>query len=412
MRNREFSFGLTAAAVALAVLGTATRAGAQQEKVLHSFNFLDHGGDVIPSGLIFDAAGNLYGTAASGGSSNYCDGGCGTVFELVLQAGGGWKERVLHTFGKAGNGPIGSLIFDPAGNLYGTASLGGLYNAGTVYELMPTVEGEWAETVLHNFNPATDGEQPLAGLVFDGAGNLYGTTSGTVFELTPQADGSWKVKTLHTFDLARKDGFIPTGGLTLDAFGNLYGTTAFGGAYGSNNQGGIVFELTPTVSGSWTEKILHNFYGSYYDGNNVDGGVIFDSAGNLYGTAALGGAHNSGIVYELTPTAAGSWKEHILYAFQDSGGDARVPSAGVTFDAAGNLYGTTTQGGISDYGAVFELEPGSGGNWTETVLHKFSGPPDGQYPVAGIILDASGNLYSTTESGGAFRDGSVFEIKR
>src|SRR5258708_11866874 len=167
MRNREFLFGLTAAVVALAVLGTATRAGAQQEKVLHSFNFLDHGGDVIPSGLIFDAAGNLYGTAASGGSSNYCDGGCGTVFELVLQAGGGWKERVLHTFGKAGNGPIGSLIFDAPGNLYGTASLGGLYNAGTVYELTPTVEGEWAEPVLHNFNPATDGHQPLPCLVFD-----------------------------------------------------------------------------------------------------------------------------------------------------------------------------------------------------------------------------------------------------
>ncbi len=207
----------------------------------------------IPSaGLIFDAAGNLYGTTGLGGTD-----GVGTVFELT-RAGGGWTEQVLYNFGTDGAYPGGGLTFDSAGNLYGTTGEGGIHILGTVFELTPTVGGGWTETVLHNFGSGTDGAYPGAGVTFDAAGNLYGTTQ-------------------------------------------------YGGTYNSCSGGcGTVFELTPTAGGGWTEQVLLNFNGT--GGANPYAGLIFDGAGNLYGTTQFTYDNCSGFycgtVFELMPIYA------------------------------------------------------------------------------------------------------------
>ena len=213
------------------------------------------------------------------------------------------------------------------------------------------------ENVLYHFGD--NGIQPFGGVIFDAAGNLYGTTSqggaydsGTVFELTPTAGGGWMENVLYRFGDKIMDGKNPLAGLTFDAAGSLYGTTIFGGAYG----GGTVFALTPTAGGSWTEKVLHSFYYNGTDGIEPIGGVIFDAAGSLYGTTDGGGA-GGGIVFEFTPTAGGSWTEKVLHSFHYNGTDGIRPDAGLIFDAAGSLYGTTTQGGAYDRGTVFELTP-------------------------------------------------------
>ena len=277
-------------------------------------------------------------------------------------AGGAWTEKVLHNFnhnGTDGYWPIASPILDAAGNLYGTTFQGGAYDLGTVFELTPT-GGGWTETVLHTFSGYTDGGSPWAGLVFDTAGNLYGTTpyggdyyAGTVFELTPTAGGGWTKQVLHSFSPDCTDGYEPYAGLIFDTAGNLYGTTSAGGTYSCNgSQGGTVFELTPTEGGGWTETVLHSF--------------------------------------------------------NSNGTDGIIPYASLVFDTAGNLYGTTVSGGTYNYGTVFKLSPGEGG-WTETVLHTFNGT-DGAAPYAGLIRDAAGNLYGTTFLGGAYGGGTVFEL--
>jgi uncharacterized repeat protein (TIGR03803 family) len=420
MRRGKFSAGLIAAVVVvLAVFGTARRAAAQQEQVVYAFGAdYNRGGSLIPAGVISDSAGNLYGAAYYANTSQ-CEDGCGTIFELMPQPGGGWTEKVLHNFGKDGHYPYCNLVFDAAGNLYGTTSAGGSYDAGMVFELTPTASGEWTETVLHNFDPAngSDGAGPQAGVILDPSGNLYGTTygggtsgEGTVFEVIRQTDGSWANKTLHSFNSSRKDGAFPIAALTLDGSGVLYGTTWKDGAY--TDGGGIVFELTPNANGKWSERILRNFGGNYEDGNTLYSSVILDNAGNLYGTALIGGAYGEGVAFELTPTSNGSWTEKVLYAFGATSGDGQLPQGTLTFDAAGNLYGTTAQGGYHNYGTVYELTPSAAGNWTETVLHAFTGPPtDGEYPQANLIFGTGGYLYSTTESGGASYGGTVFAVK-
>ena len=329
-----------------------------------------------------------------------------------------WPEKVLFSFnGTDGSGPTADLIFDAAGNLYGTAG-GGEYGAGTVFELTPTAGGGWTETVLHNFGNGTDGAYPSGGLVFDAAGNLYGTTPdggtyscfggggcGTVFELTPAAGGSWTEQVLHNFN-GVTDGYQPVAGLIFDAAGNLYGTTAGGGP------GGTVFELTPTGDGNWTEEVLHTF-GIGTDGAVPTAALVFDAAGNLYGTTYHGGTNNScvytgcGTVFELT-YSGGTWWYQVLHNF-GSGSDGYWPQANLIVDAAGNLYSTTFQGGTHGEGTVFEVTPGSGGRWTEQVLHSFNGA-DGYWPWAGLIFDAAGNLYGTTNRGGAYEAGTIFEL--
>ena len=320
---------------------------------------------------------------------------------------------MLHSFnnnGTDGYNPYASVIFDTSGNLYSTTVYGGVGLGGAVFELTPKAGGGWTAKLLHSFN-TTDGANPYASLTFDSAGNLYGTThqggtyyEGVVFELTPGAGGIWTEKVLHNFG-SSGDGYYPFSGLVLDSAGNLYGTTPMGGLCVNC---GTVFELTLTAGGSWTESVLYSFSGT----DLPLGGLSFDASGNLYGTTEYGGAYGSGTVFELTPSAGGSWTETTLYDFKDNGTDGLNPYASVIFDTFGNLYSTTYEGGgAHSYGTVFELKASSGGNWTEKVLHSFNSSGGGTYPYAGLILDAAGNLYGTTYEGGAYGYGTVFEIK-
>ncbi|MGB8886055.1 MAG: choice-of-anchor tandem repeat GloVer-containing protein [Candidatus Korobacteraceae bacterium] len=386
--------------------------GGWTETILHSFNFNGTDGYYPYAGLISDAAGNLYSTTYYGGRYTV-----GTMFELSPNGSGGWTEKTPYSFdynGTDGAYPEAGLISDAAGNFYGTTSSGGIYDAGTVFELSPNGSGGYTHKLLYSFGNGTDGSYPYAGLVLDGSGNLYGTTSyggihyyyGTVFELSPNGSGGWTETLLHSFNYNGSDGAYPYAGLIRDGSGNLYGTTESGGIHGY----GTVFEFTPNGSGGWTETILHSFNYNTGDGNYPQAGLILDGAGNLYGTTESGGIHGYGTVFELSPHG-GSWTETVLRSFNDNGADAYEPEAGLTLDGTGNLYGTTPYGGIHDEGAVFELTPNGSGGWIETVLHSFNeNGVDGSYPYAGLIFDAAGNLYGTTSSGGIHYYGAVFEL--
>jgi uncharacterized repeat protein (TIGR03803 family) len=411
--------GLSSAFVILAatLLTPAPRAIAQHETVLYDFNPAIRDGVGPQSNLIFDASGNLYGTTYIGGvySCNGINFYCGTAFQLSPAKDGGWTEKVIHNFGNGADGAnsTAGMIFDASGNLYGTTAYGGSYGYGTVFELSPTAGGGWAEKVLHHFNyDGKDGFNPAAALVLDSSGNLYGTTlgggkfdGGTVFELIHKTDGSFTEKILHSFAFNGADGVNPFAALIADASGNLYGTTSGGGLYGW----GTVFELAPTAGGSWTERILHNFNYNGKDGAQPGSGLAFDGAGNLYG-AAGGGVYGFGAILELSPLPNGNWTEKILHNFNVKAGDGTNPAGAVTIDASGNLYGTTLSGGLYTYGTIYELTPTAGGNWTEKILHHFSGTlksgtldgTDGREPESALILDAAGNLYGTTYQGGAF----------
>ncbi len=327
---------------------TPAAGGGWTEKVLHSFN--NNGTDAAypAAGLIFDAAGNLYSTTAGGGAYRN-----GAVFELTPTAGGGWTEKVLYSFngnGTGGDAPYSGLVFDAVGNLYGTTYYGGTYSGGTVFELSPQAGGGWTEKVLHSFGNGTDASAPFSGLTFDTAGNLYGTSeiggadsAGTVYELSPQAGGGWTEKVLYSFANNGTDGTVPRAGVIFDAAGNLYGTAFAGGAY----KLGALFELTPAGGGTWTEKVLHSF-GNGTDGADPYAMLVFDTAGNLYGTTYQGGSYGGGTVFRFNAQG-----EVLLHSF--SGADGSEPFAGLIFDAAANLYGTTTSGGASNVGTVYEI---------------------------------------------------------
>jgi uncharacterized repeat protein (TIGR03803 family) len=299
-------------------------------------------------------------------------------------------------------------VFDSAGNLYGTTLDGGSSGYGTVFELTPSAGGTWTEAVLYSFTGGTgDGASPYAGLIFDSTGNLYGTTAlggayqcGTVFELAPSAGGTWTETILYSFTGGNDS--IPEDSLIFDGNGNLYGTTTgmlFGTACGGFNCGSV-FELSPGMDGTWTETVLHNFSSDGKDGISPVAGVIFDSAGNLYGTTIYGGAHNDGTVFQLAPSAGGGWTETILPIHPAS------PFGGLVLDHAGNLYGTGA--GLGSGGIAFELIRGSG-KWIGKILYTFT--YDGQ-PLASLIIDAAGNLYGTTgQLGGVHYEGSVFRLK-
>jgi uncharacterized repeat protein (TIGR03803 family) len=324
--------------------------------------------------------------------------------------------NILHLFTWAKN-PSGNLTFDAAGNLYGTTQNGGSRffceaGCGTVWKLARTPKGTFNVSILHIFT-FTDGWQPFAGMIFDAAGNLYGTTAGggatvteachdscgVVFKLAPNPDGTWTESVLHSF--TGTDGDLPDAGLIFDAAGNLYGTTFEGGA----DRSGVVFKLAPNPDGTWTESVLYSFTGGV-DGGYPAAGLTLDPAGNLYGTTFEGGADRSGVVFKLAPNPDGTWTESVLYSFT-GGADGAYPR-GLIFDAAGNLYGTTEYGGAYGDGVVFKLSPRSSG-WSETVLHSFLG--FGQQPFAPVIFDPAGNLYGTTQWGNG-NYGLVFEITR
>jgi uncharacterized repeat protein (TIGR03803 family) len=424
MRSKSLSNGLQAVFAMFIVTLFAASAPAAEKK-LHDFNGSD-GANPLYGSLIRDAAGNFYGTTSTDGDS-----GGGTVFELTPNGSGGWTEKKLHNFDNGyrstdGFYPRAGLIFDAAGNLYGTTYEGGDYGGGTVFELTPNGSGGWTEKKLHNFGNGTDGSGPQATLIWDAAGNLYGTTTyggsapcgpgcGTVFEMTPNGSGGWTEKKLHNFNpFNGSDGKFPTGGVIFDRAGNLYGTTTYGGTHQCNLDGcGMVFEVSPNGIGGWTERNLHNF-GNGTDGTNPYAGLIFDSAGNLYGTTSSGGDYGYGTVFEMTPREGGGWTEKKLHNF-GTGTDGAIPEASLIFDAAGNLYGVTDNGGDYTQGTVFEMTPNGSGGWTEKKLHNFGSGTDGEIPEGGLIFDGDGNLYGTTRLGGAhscgfFGCGTVFEV--
>jgi hypothetical protein len=358
---------------------------------------------------------------------------------ILANSAWGRVDKILYTFtgGADGNAPS-ALIFDGAGNLYGTTPGGGsgacqnlnYVGCGTVFELMHNADGTWTKKVLYEFMGSDDGAYPQAGLIFDGTGNLYGTTEGggayvnncaigsvllpglvpgcgLIFELMPNSDGTWTESVLYSF-ADNQDGAFPLCGLILDGAGNLYGTTVLGA--GVNGLGGVAFKLSPSTSG-WTESVLYNFP---YDSG--PGSLIFDSAGNLYGTNSGRGAYGYGNVFWLTPNPTGYWTRHVLHRFT-GGNDGASPATGLIFDSAGNLYGATSGGGAFWYGNVFRFTPNLKGGWSEHVLHQFTGGKQGGSPGAGLTLDATENLYGTTYNGGNLSNcsggcGVAFELTR
>jgi uncharacterized repeat protein (TIGR03803 family) len=411
MRTRKFELHLTLAMAGLiALLAFSTSAGAQTEKVIYHF-FTGSGGLEPNGGLIFDAAGNLYGTTRGGGgtcpdSSN----GCGVVFELS-PGSSSWTETVLHSFaGVYGEFPSSGVVFDGAGNLYGTTSYGGTYNAGTVFELSPTGTG-WKEAVLYSFSGASDGGIPFAGVVLDSTGNVYGTASsggtnsqGVLFQLVPGAS-SWTENVLLNFDYKAGTGWSP---LAIDARGNLYGTASNGQA-DHNDHHGTVYELSPS-SGGWTLNILYAFQHAYPTGKEPVNGVAIDGLGNLYGmTAGVVVQSAAGVIYELQSP---SWTESVLgrLGWAYFGGIQNSPSGSVTLDAIGNLYGAVSnndRGATQTYdGFVFRIGPSGNSKYTFPSLL----PADRFYPVGGLAIDAAGNAYGVTFPIGGGAVGTVFEI--
>jgi uncharacterized repeat protein (TIGR03803 family) len=309
---------------------------------------------------------------------------------VVFKLSPSGTETVVYRFsGQDGANPHAGLVRDGAGNLYGTTSGGGA-GVGVVFKLSPS----GTETVLHSFT-GDDGINPLD-LVRDAAGNLYGTTAsggswniGVVFELV-RSDSTYQSKVLFTFTgNMKQDGAYPLAGLVRDVAGNLYGTTSYGGTHGW----GVVFKLSPTGS----ETVLHSFTNGA-DGAYPAAGLIQDAAGNLYGTTYGAGAHGFGVVFELIrcDSEPSGYEFRPLYSFT-GGAAGAYPLAGLVRDMAGNLYGTTSYGGTHGWGVVFKLSP----TGSETVLHSFTNGADGAYPAAGLIQDAAGNLYGTTTQGGA-----------
>ena len=383
------------------------RADAATESVLYSFSDAPGDGDFpAGAGLVADSSGNLYGTTQHGGLYN-----AGTVFKLIPPSvpGGVWTESVLYSFGGSdGSMPTAGLIMDSSGNLYGTTAAGGGINgAGTVFEL--TSGG--IESVLYRFGGAPDGFLPEARLLRDSSGNLYGTTqqggaynAGTVFKLIPPAGqgGVWIESVLWSFNFLSGGAYEPHGSLVMDSSGNLYGTTYSGGTGGANGLG-AVYKLSPPAhkQKSWSESVVHSFAGTP-DGANPATGLVADSSGNFYGTTTSGGANGTGTAFKLKGKKL---TESVVYSFTNSAGDGANPEAELVLDAFGNLYGTTNLGGIGG-GTVFEVTPMG----AETVLYSFTNSAgDGSSPEAGLVIDGFGNLYGTTNLGGAGA-GTVLEV--
>jgi len=390
--------GVIALWVLSALLLTTSRSQAQTETVLYSFGSTVTDGYSLFAGLVMDKDGNLYGTTLYGGA-----GGAGTVFKVTPSG----KETILHGFTYfTGDGvePSAGLILDQEGNLYGTTFQGGANNLGAVFEL--TSDG--TETVLYSFGSQSgDGTYPAASLTMDKRGNLYGTTQhgggttncyqgcGTVFKLTR----SGQETVLHSFGVKPGDGIQPLAGLVLDDRGNLYGTTFLGGAVGV----GTVFKLTPEGA----ERVLHSF-STDQDGDLPTGNLMRDTVGNLYGTTTSGGTdgNTAGTVFKVTPDGT----ETVFYSFSYSqSSEGTMPSGGVITDRNGNLFGTTQLGGAENQGAVYRLSPAG----RETLLYSFgSHSGDGFQPEGGLVVDKTGTLFGTTLQGGdnMSDDGTVYSV--
>lgn len=400
---------------------TAQPAQAQTYNVIHNFTGgLD--GAAPYAGLTMDQAGNFYGTAGFGGyTGGDCArfGGCGTLFELSSR-GSGWVFTPLYIFrgGSDAAVPGARIIIGPDGDFYGTTNAGGsgygtVFKAKPAASLSPNIFGGWIETVLHRFSGGGDGTYPQgAEVVFDQLGNLYGTTPtggshycgygcGTVFKLTP-GEGGWTETVIKAFS-GGQDGALPFSGLIFDQAGSLYGTAGYGGDIGCDATFfppgcGTVFQLTPSGSG-WNENVLYTFH-NRGDGAHPESGLIYDQ-GSLYGTTSAWVDDTGGTVFDMTYPY---WWFSTLYSFTGIG-----PVASLSMDGAGDVYGTTYTGGLYLFGSVFKLTQ-SGGGWTYTALHDFTGGDDGAYPISNVTFDTNGNLYGTASGGGAHGYGVVWKI--
>jgi uncharacterized repeat protein (TIGR03803 family) len=441
--NSRFTTRWLAPFVAIVVL-TSTASAEWKEKVLYSFQG-GSDGSTPAGGVVFDKAGNLYGATTEGGAENCSPVGyCGTVYQLAPPAKEGepWKETIFRVFkGKASNDgelPEGGVIADASGNIYGTTAYGGTGDCvllgikggcGTVYEFSPPQKkgGAWTYAILYSFKGGNDGYLPVGDLVFDGVGNLYGSTEfgggkgttcdpgyyqycGTVFKLSPPKNkgGKWTEQVLHSF-AGGSDGAEPNGGLVLDSKGALYGTTYFGGNEQGECNGGVggtgcgtVFRLNPSNrKGVWSEQTICRFSGQ--DGANPAAGVAISAKGDLYGTTFAGPENGFGTVFRLKKPLGKShiWPESLLHRFTD-GNDGANPRAGLIFDADGDLYGSTAAAtNRSAQGTLFRLKESTGdGSWLLSGIYTFQGSPDGAYPAANMILGNAGSLYGTTVFGG------------
>jgi uncharacterized repeat protein (TIGR03803 family) len=379
---------------------------ASTTKVIYSFAG-DADGEYTDTDLVMDNAGNIYGTSVQGGLY-----GSGTVFQ-VTTAG---VHTVLYSFtgGADGGEPYKGVTLDAQGNLYGTAVTGGGGSCeggcGVVFKVTQS-GGSWTQSVIHTFTGGSDGSGPGSGVTFDKLGNLYGMTPtggangvGTIYQMKPQSDGSWKLRVIHTFT-GGTDGLGGSAGrMILGAAGNLYGVTTVGGANGD----GIAFSLVPTQSGSWTLNVLYAFKGSP-DAGFPYGGLLLDKLGNLYGTTYYDGANDLGSVYKLTHKN-GAWSESVLYSFK-GGTDGSGSIANLVMDAVGNLYGTTSEGGAGcSCGVIFKLAKGTNGKWTESVVYRFTGAPDAGFAYNGMVPDGAGNFYGATVHGGLTNDGTIYKF--
>jgi len=401
-------------AQAVFVLAAFCSMQASSEQTIFTFPVDGSGGNTPTGGLISDAAGNLYGSAAAGGAYQ-----CGAVFKLSSKSGT-WTEDLLYSF-KCGPddgwGPESALFLDSKGNLYGTTAGGGPSDNGTVFRLSPDSTGGWTETILHAFT-GTDGGLPnLSPLVADASGNLYGVTqgycyrgtcaNGTVFELSPHRNGSWGFKVLHSFGHTGQ----PDAGVIFDKAGNLYGSAVFAGPKDCSGIGcGTIYKLSRGAK-SWKFTTIFAF--DYTDGAYPMGNLIMDSGGNLYGTTNGGGSTwNGGVAFMLYETSTG-WKEKILHVFGEPGDDSGPSS--LVFDASGNLFGSapvsTNAQDYQENGFVFKLVHQADGSWSESVVYRFPQAVTGPFPNSDLIWNPAGTaLLGTIGPYSADPSGAVYEV--
>jgi uncharacterized repeat protein (TIGR03803 family) len=380
------SFALTALA--------GSPAWAQTFNVVYSFTGSSDGANPL-TGLV-STPGGFYGTASAGGNA-----GTGVVFKIDSSG----NESLVYGFagGSDGASPEGGVL--PFGEfLYGTTTAGGASGAGTVFRVSLTGE----ERILYNFTGGADGADPQGTLIKDAAGDLYGTTfsggasgNGTVFELVRPAvkNGAWTEKVLYSFGTGT-DGINPVAGVAFDSAGNLYGTASAGGSYGY----GTVFQLVPSAS-AWTENILHQFQ-LQSDGGVPYAGIVVDKHGRLWGAATDGGLGGGGTIFELLPANGGGWTFEPVYGVAGWGISGTFRNILLS---GGKIYATTHCDGNYDAGTVYELTR-SGNTWNYTSLYVFTGGTDGLYSFSSLLLDSQGNLWGTTKQGGANGEGVIFKV--
>jgi uncharacterized repeat protein (TIGR03803 family) len=411
-------------------IGAGTRPPA--ETILYTFEGPPNGskptdGSYPMSPLVADTGGALYGTTTLGGDDRLCNEQCGTVFKLT-KSGAGYTESILYSFqgGNDGAVPVGSVILDGSGNLFGATSSAGsghcgnhpLGGCGTVYELTPTPSG-YVEHLIYTFQGGRDGDYPQSGLVADPEGALYGTTlygggtpcaggqgCGTVYKLTPHGS-AYDETIIHRFH--GRDGYLPAAGLALDGAGALYGTTMFGGPPPRGTgcgTGGTVFKLTPDGV-AYRQRVVHAFQCSPGDGADPVAPVVLDADGELYGTTEYGGSEacnpGCGTIFQLAPTGS-RYRERILHGFQ-GGADGKWPTVGPVLDSRGELFGADGY-----FGYIYELVPhGTGFRYGVYYPYVYGNGA----PAAPLLVDPSGALYGTSLNGGGepCTCGTVFEIR-